>query len=161
MKFPTQPSWRALTALCIAAACLQPAAAEDDYAVSNSALEIATPGKAPSPPRPNSPLRGEFVIHNRSGFTVGYSARWGDADWQSFKIPPHYQRRHWHNLDAKGQAPRPYLKFDNQANDKQYTAKIYHMKFGRVGHSPATGPVNQAIQYEFTAQGNLVDLVQR
>ena len=132
-------------------------AQNEDVGSSNSALEVG-PARPQTKP---SPFQGEFVIHNPTGFDVGYSVRWGEGPWASYKIPPRYQRRHWHKLDANGRAPRPELKFDKRAGDDRVTLKTYEMKFGRVGNTPSTGPVNQAIQYEFVANGNLIDLVRR
>lgn len=149
---------RAITVLPFLWALQRTAIAQDeDVGTSNSALEEG-------PPRPQnkpSPFRGEFVIHNPTRFDVGYSVRWGDGSWSSYKIPPQYRRRHWHKLDANGRAPRPQLKFDNRANDHQYTSKTYEMKFGRAGNTPSTGAVDQSIHYEFVANGSLIDLVRR
>lgn len=132
---------------------------EEDVGTSSAALSLA-PGPQNALPR-GLRMQGEFVIHNPTNFKVGYSVRWGDGPWNPHTIEPRYLRRHWHVLDANGRAPRPQLQFDRVANDQRVTNKTYDMKFGRVGHSPATGPVNQAVNYEFVANGNLIDVVRR
>jgi hypothetical protein len=132
---------------------------DEDVGTSSSAITIAPQARA-TPPNTGR-IQGEFVIHNPTNFEVGYSVRWGDGPWQGHKIAPRYMRRHWHVLDASGRAPHPQLRFDDKANDNRVTNKTYGMKFGRVGNSPSTGPVNKPIEYEFVANGQFIDLKQR
>lgn len=131
---------------------------DDDVGTSTSGLSVA-PSARPAP-APGAPLKGEFVIHNPTSIDVGYSVRWGDGPWKPHKLQARYLRRHWHTLDANGRAPHPQLRFDAVANDSRVTNKTYDMKFGRVGQTPS-GPVNQPIEYEFVAQGKVIDLVKR
>lgn len=133
---------------------------DEDVGSSSAALSLA-PNKSAPPPSKVSRFRGEFVIHNPTGFNVGYSVRWGDGAWKSYTVSPRHLRRHWHVLDGNGRAPRPQLQFDKVANDHKVTTKTYDMRFGRVGSTPQGTPVNQAIDYEFVAKGNLIDMVQR
>lgn len=153
---------RDLLVLPLLLACGSTRAARDDdedVGTSSAALSVA-PNPLPPPPG-NKRMHGEFVIHNPTNFEVGYSVRWGDGPWKPHKILPRHLRRHWHTLDAQGRAPRPRLQFDKIANDSQVTTKTYEMKFGRVGHSPQTGPINRPINYEFVARGSVIDVVQR
>jgi hypothetical protein len=157
------PRRRDLLALSVglgAAACaLARRGDEEDVGTSTSAA-TAAPQPHPPPAR-TARLQGEFVVHNPTNFEIGYSVRWGDGPWTGHKIAPRHLRRHWHVLDAQGRAPRPQLRFDARANDNRVTIKSYDLKFGRVGNSPPAGAVNRAVEYEFVARGDLIDLRQR
>ena len=145
----TTVNWKIiLTAFCLMIA-----------AISATAAERTGTSTADAPQ-----LQGEFIVHNPTNVNMVYQVQWGSkGPWKEYTLSPKQQRRHWHPLDGNGRAPSPFLRFDTRANDRHVTWKTYDIDFGRVGYAGfgPRGNINEALHYQFTARGNVLELVKR
>jgi hypothetical protein len=94
-----------------------------------------------------------LTINNPTSSTVYYQLRWGDGEWVSYSLAPHYYRCHSHYLDENNRAPAPYIQFDNGVGN----VKNYHLRFygaNRVNYY--SGKL-----YNFAWSGPYLDLYSR
>ena len=108
-------------------------------------------------------LKGQFVLHNDTKVTRHYELKWGKGEWKKYTLEAGYEIAHSHPLDTNGRAPSPYIRLDSKADDHKVTWKDYHLHFGKVGYAGygLKGQIDESLHYEFTANGKLLDLVQR
>lgn len=112
-------------------------------------------------------LQGEFVVENPTDQPIPYQMKWGSkGEWKSYTLEPGHRRRHWYPLDGKGEAPIPYVRWDNDGGDgSKVTTTTQEVNFGRVGYTGynAKGNVNEAIHYQFKYRkdGRHIDLIER
>jgi hypothetical protein len=108
-------------------------------------------------------LKGQFVLHNDTTVTRHYQIKWGNGEWKKYTLEPGYETAHSYPLDKNGRAPSPYIRLDSKADDNKVTWKDYHLHFGKVGYAGygPKGNIDEALHYEFTTSGKVLDLVKR
>jgi hypothetical protein len=88
--------------------------------------------------------RGAFSISNNTGFTIHYSVRWGNGDWDKTTIENGETYTHSYPLDSKGEAPTPYVRFDRFVDDgSRVTEHLQKVEFYEVregGYRRNIGP---------------------
>jgi len=107
-------------------------------------------------------LSGMFAIHNHTGAAVRYQVKWGNGEWEKFTVHPEKLYKHSYPLDAKGRAPKPYVRFDSVGGDGKTTFKEYHMQFrevGYAGYGSAPSPTEpERYHFKYAADGRSLDL---
>jgi hypothetical protein len=99
---------------------------------------------------------GAFVVRNPSRVTIHYQVKWGDGEWQSYRVAPGYRQYHAYPLDEDGRAPAPYVRFDCICGDDDVTYKTYHMNFYAVDDAWE----GKAYVFRHSPGGKFLDLYQ-
>jgi hypothetical protein len=80
--------------------------------------------------------RTQFVIHNHTASTIHYYVRWGESDqWKSAVLEPNTMYTHSIKLNASGEFPGPYVRFDDASGTRTmkvhslYSEKEYEFRF--------------------------------
>jgi hypothetical protein len=70
------------------------------------------------------------TIENQTRAKVHYQLKWGkDGEWESFTLKPDYTRNHYVELDKKGLAPTPYVRFDDGDGETETYALDFYTSY--------------------------------
>jgi hypothetical protein len=100
-----------------------------------------------------------FSVFNNTGITIPYQIRWGNQQWQTYRLGDGQGLTHYYPLgdNPRGLAPIPHIRFDRIADGGHITDQTFRMEFYAV-RNDGYGARPKPYEFRYSANGRVLHI---